>query len=269
MSAPAPPSVATRGPGSSARRALVTAQWMGAALLALVTAVTMWPGHAFAAGATVTIPAGPFSDGQSITVSGVGFPSRAEDPSGLQILQCADPGGLAANLPVDATTCDGTTTNPLPVDTDSSGRFSTPFTVSALNDLHGTSNIDCDASDYCVLWVGEDYNQQFASGPHAFSVPFEVEAAASGSPTGAAPSTAGAGASVTSTTSAGSGTGSTTAAAATTATTAGTPSLATTGVPAGLPGLTGLGVLFVAVGTLGRRRLSWARAAVNAPAPPR
>jgi len=240
-------------------------------MLALVTVVILWPGHAFATGPAVTIPAGPFSNGQSITVSGVGFPSRAKDPSGLQILQCADPGGLAANLPVDATTCDGTTTNPLPVDTDSSGRFSTPYTVAALNDLHGTSNIDCDVSDYCVLWVGVDYNQQFSSGPHAFSVPFEVEAAVSGSPTGPPPSTAGAGASVTSTTSAGSGTRSGTVTPVTPVTTAGMPDggLATTGPPAGLPWLTGLGLVFVAVGALGRRRRSGERPVRTVPAAPR
>ena len=42
--------------------------------------------------------------------------------------------------------------------------------ISALSST-GNSNINCDATDFCVLWVGQDYNAAFLSGPHAFSSP--------------------------------------------------------------------------------------------------
>ncbi len=218
-------------------------------LFLVVALATFWPGHAFAGAPSISVPSGPLSDGQVITVTGTGFPSHAQDPSGIQIIECSDPQGSAANLPTDATTCDGATANPLPVAPDSSGRFTDRYTISALNGQHGASNIDCDASDFCVLWAGQDYNQAFTSGPHAFSTPFEVQGGATGGGTGApSPSTT-----VTTTpasASAGGNSPATTVAAGPGAPTA--ASLASTG-PAQLPWLLGSGLVLVLVGSAGRR----------------
>jgi hypothetical protein len=230
---------------------------------------------AFAAVPTVTIPAGPFSDGQTITVSGTGFPDHSADPSGVQILQCADPMGLPANLPVDASTCEGTTINPLPVNTDAQGRFTTPYVLSALTTQGGKSSIVCDASNYCVLWVGQDYNQQFTSGPHAFSRPFEISPAATSSsgttststpgspsssvtngPGSSQPGSATAGATATtSADNAAAGGSTSTDAVGQPADAGATGSLAYTGAPPALPWLLGSGLILMAAGTIGRRHV--------------
>jgi len=51
----------------------------GVALLLACTVMWLSPGHAFAQGAAVTIPSGPFADGQSITVTGTGGGFRSGD----------------------------------------------------------------------------------------------------------------------------------------------------------------------------------------------
>ena len=226
---------------------LVT-QWLGALLLCGAASAALWPGEAFASAPAVTIPHGPFSDGESIVVSGTGFATPAKDPSGLQLIECSDPKGLVTNLPTDPTTCDGATVNPLPVSTDSAGKFNVRYTISALSARFGRSNIDCDATDFCVLWVGVDYNQAFTSGTHAFSAPFEVDApaaAVSGGaiaapvtstvPSGVTLSPAGAGVTVPVSTAVSGGT------------------LASTGLPGGLWWIVGLGVVLVLSGSLCRR----------------
>lgn len=230
----------------------VATHWLGACLLCGAALAALWPGRAFASGPAVAIPNGPFSDGASIVVSGSGFPAPAKDPSGLQLIECSDPKGVVTNLPSDPTTCDGATVNPLPVNVDSAGKFSVRYTISALSARFRTSNIDCDATDFCVLWVGVDYNQAFTSGVHAFSAPFEVDASAtavsegagappvtstvsSTAPNGASASTVGAGASPGVPAAASGGT------------------LASTGLPDGLLWLVGLGVVTVVAGSLCRR----------------
>jgi len=136
--------------------------------------IWLLPGHAYAQGSVVTIPGGSFTDGQTITVSGTGFPVHSALPGGLQIIECSDPGGLVANLPMDAATgCDGTTVNGGQINTDATGAFSATYGISALSST-GNSSINCDSTDFCVLWVGQDYNGAFLSGPHAFSGAFEI-----------------------------------------------------------------------------------------------
>jgi hypothetical protein len=147
---------------------------VGFALLAVSLVLWFLPGHAAAQGPTVTLdPGGPYVDQQSITVSGSGFPTPSQDQTGLQILECSDPGGTTANLPTDPMVgCDATTLNPLQINTDSGGDFSTSYTMALLNPSDST--INCDSSDECVLWVGVDYNNAFLSGPHAFSEAFNI-----------------------------------------------------------------------------------------------
>jgi len=128
------------------------------------------------AGSSVTIPTGNPHDQQVITVTGAGFPDHAKIPTGMQILECADPDGTQANLPTSNLLCDGSTINPSQINTDAHGSFAAKYTVYALNGAH-TSNIYCDKTHYCVLWVGVDYNQDFF-GIHAFSRPFQVGASA-------------------------------------------------------------------------------------------
>jgi hypothetical protein len=87
-----------------------------------------------------------------------------------------------ADLPTDPTIqCDGTTLNPLFIPTDALGNFSAQYTISQLTNAGG-SPITCDATDYCVLWVGVDVNSMFLSGAHGFSAPFEVGAPPTGTP---------------------------------------------------------------------------------------
>lgn len=122
--------------------------------------------------ASVTISPGDPHSQQTITVSGAGFPVHAKDPTGIQILECADPGGTTAGLPASNLLCDGTTINPTQINTDAQGSFTARYTVYALSGLH-TSNIYCDKTHFCVLWAGVDYNGNFL-GVHAFSAAFEV-----------------------------------------------------------------------------------------------
>ena len=204
---------------------------------------------AFAATPTVSIPAGPFLDGQSIAVSGSGFPTHAQDPAGLQIIECSDPQGSAAHLPTDPSLgCEGITVNAGQINPDSAGRFHASYPIAALSSSGaGTSSIDCDATHQCVLWVGTDYNNAFLTGPHAFTKPFTVTASA---PTG----TATTGTSVTPPPTAAGTAPAVTAAspgAATSAAAGGT--LASTGLPGLVLWLFALGAALALLGLCGRR----------------
>ncbi len=215
----------------------------------LLVAVGTAPGLIFSATAAastpeVSIPSGPFVDGQNIAVSGSGFPIRAQDPTGLQIIECSDPEGSPANLPTDPSQgCEGISVNPGQINTDSAGRFHVSYAIAALSTSAGKSSIDCDDTHECVLWVGTDYNNAFLSGPHAFTTPFRISAAPA-----TAPSTTPV---PTSTTAASTSPG--TAPPEATGSAAGVGSLASTGLPGLVLWLGGLGVPMVLLGLLGRR----------------
>jgi hypothetical protein len=142
-----------------------------AAIVAVGTVLFLLPGSAMA-NPQVTMPSSNPGNNQMATVSGSGFPPHRQDPTGLQILECADPGGTQSNLPRDATRCEGQTASINQINTDAAGNFSDKYTFIKLNSAH-TSSIDCDATHFCVLWVGVDYNTEFL-GPHAFSPSFEI-----------------------------------------------------------------------------------------------
>jgi len=151
-----------------------------ATVVALTAVIVPLAGTAFAAPA-VTLSAGPYTSGETITVSGTGFPNRSADPTGLSIIECMDTGGLSANLPTDDTTCDASTANPLPVLTSTTGTFSTTYTIESLS-TSGGSAINCDHTHDCVLWDSmEDYVNNFNSND-AFSVPFTVSAPIASTP---------------------------------------------------------------------------------------
>jgi hypothetical protein len=155
------------------------ARMAGIATVVAVAAIVPFAGTASAAAsATITTP-GPYTDGETVTVTGSGFPIHSALPSGLTIAECADPGGVP---PTDNTTCDGSTVNPLPVNTDASGAFSTSYTLVKLSTVGGASNIDCDATNECTLWVGVDFNNNFL-GTHAFTSPgFLIGSPTTGTP---------------------------------------------------------------------------------------
>ena len=197
----------------------------------LIACAVMWflPGHAYAQGESVTIPSGPLTDGQTITVTGTGFPPGSQLPTGLQIIECSDPGGLAVNLPSDAASgCDGTTVNGTQINTDTTGAFSASYSISALS-ATGNSNINCDATDFCVLWVGQDYNAAFVSGPHTFSAPFEITTTTTSTTSGTTTTTSGTTTTTSGTTTTTSGT--TTTTSGTTTTTSGLGTTTTTTFP--------------------------------------
>ena len=151
---------------------------VGAGALTLVIAALLGPLGGVASAATaISISAGPYTDGQTITVTGSGFPATTQ----ISIIECSDPGGSSASLPTDNTTCDGTTENPLPITTNTSGSFTTSYQMVKLTTAGGVSPINCDKTDFCVLWAGIDFVNSF-TGTHAFSVPFEISAPITSTP---------------------------------------------------------------------------------------
>jgi hypothetical protein len=260
------------------RRTVTGVEAVGAALILSAGGAALLPGHAFGAGPTVRIPPGPFTNGQTISLSGSGFPTHGQDPTGLQVIECSDPQGAPANLPTDATSCDGVTVNPAQINTDASGRFTAQYQLSVLSSRgSGTSsNIDCDGTHQCVLWVGVDYNNAFISGPHAFSGSFVVNGTAGQAPSAPTTPSPGIGntasppGSVSATGSPGSavgGVGNGASNGSSAGGSAGSPSggngpgvpsmasgtLAYTGVPGALLWILGFGVLMVLSGAVGRR----------------
>lgn len=234
--------------GLGQRRRRASAPLAAAALAGLVVALTS--GVAFA-GAQVTIGGTP-QNNKAVTVSGSGFPAITKDPTGVQIIECSDPKGTTANLPTSAANCDGATQNPLPVNQDAQGNFTTQYTFQSLTGVHGTSNVPCDATHYCVLWVGVDYNQAFSSGPHAFSKAFEIEPASTG-PTSTVTTTSPSVGASSPTTAPGNATPAAATAGAGTTPGDGGASLASTGVPASLPWVVAGGLALTLFGGLGRR----------------
>ena len=157
------------------KRALVR----GAVLVTVLASVGAFAVPAYAAPSVAT-PPGPYAGGQTVTVSGTGFAKRASGAS-IEILMCADPDGTTANLPRDNTSCDGTTLNPetiYPTGTDPGppGNFTAKYLIQELS-AKSQNLINCDATHYCVLWVGEDYVGNFygtPTDPVAYSQPFLV-----------------------------------------------------------------------------------------------
>ena len=125
----------------------------------------------------LTITAGPYRDGQLISVS-VGpnhyFTKYAE----INIVQSADPGGTTANLPRSSASCDGNTAQGPSILVNSDGSFS--FHEYEIWALPNESQLDedsdsrpiCDRTHMCVLYIGEDTNVW--SKPKIFSPPFTV-----------------------------------------------------------------------------------------------
>jgi hypothetical protein len=149
---------------------------VGAALALAGSGLTItMAGVASASGSPTVMlsPSGPYANGQTITVSGTGFPTPSSNPSGLEIIQC-ESSVLTAPDP-GTSYCDGSTLNPLPVNTNSSGDFTTVYTISSLSTAKG-SNINCTSVASCVLWVGTDFNNDFSDPANqAYSSSFTIQ----------------------------------------------------------------------------------------------
>lgn len=121
-------------------------------------------------------PSPSLRGGQVVGVS-VG-PNKYFTPySRIEILECADPGGQAANLPTSDLACDGNTTAGFSVLVNKDGSFSTnryqlySLPNSVLGEPHDNLPV-CNATHMCVLYVGQD--QTNFHSPKVFSAPFTV-----------------------------------------------------------------------------------------------
>ena len=228
-----------------------------AAAAAVAVAVMMVPVSAGAASAAVTItPAtsnGQYHDGQTVTVSVGPNPSFVPNTR-VVILQCADPGGSAANLPTGLSSCDENTVQADTVLVQGNGAISErnyPLYALPSSTLGEQSNWQpvCSATQQCVLFVGEDQND--FTKPKVFSAPFTLTAGNGGSPQTTA-TTAPAAATT------GAGTNSSVGVSAAVSLPAGT--LAFTGVPGWAPWLATLGLGLCGLGALGcRAARRWGR----------
>jgi hypothetical protein len=218
-------------------------------------------------------------NGESVSVS-VGPNGFFTPHAHVNILECADPGGKAANLPTDDTKCDGNTIQGPTILVATDGSFSmTGYSIYALPSatLGEQSNglPVCNTTNPCVLFVGQ--NQNDFTAPKVFSAPFAIGAGAVTTttvPSGTASQNSTPTSSpATSSTPTSGATGSTTTASSTPTSSSGTiPStplsttgvgdpatLASTGPPAQLAWVVALGSVFMFVGSVGRRRVNRVR----------
>jgi hypothetical protein len=250
-------------------------------LVGVPVATLLWgSGWAGASAPTLTMsPSTNLHDGESVSVS-IGPNTVFTPNAGVNILECADPGGTLANLPKSDSTCDGNTIQGNTTLVAANGSASdAKYTIyllpsPALGEQANNQPV-CNQTDPCVLYVGQSQNDFTA--PKVFSAPFTI-APASGDAT--TTTTAAATTTTTTTTPAapggGSGTSSTSpsVAAATSpsapggvdpsvnlaSTTAGeATALASTGAPADLQWIVGLGIALLLGGSLGRRLVAGAR----------
>jgi hypothetical protein len=117
-----------------------------------------------------------FHDGESVTVS-VG-PNKIFTPHlRVNILECADPGGLKSKLPTQFLDCDGNTIEANSILPASNGSFTEKgyviYRLPSVTLGEGkTYTPVCDTTHQCVLYVGQD--QDDFSKPKEFSAPFTV-----------------------------------------------------------------------------------------------
>jgi hypothetical protein len=239
--------------------------------IAAEAAVVQVVGASAAPPALSVTPHGNLSNGQTVAVA-VGPNAYFTPHAGVNILECADPGGSVADLPKDITACDGNTIQGSTILVAADGSFSVPtYPVYALpsSALGEQSNYKplCNQTNSCVLYVGQ--NQNDFTAPKVFSAPFTI-AAGSGTATSTTATSPTAPATTNSTGSSGS---TSTTVAATTSSAAGTPAvglstatasgsagLANTGPPAEILWVVVSGMALLLTGAMGRRlALRWGR----------
>jgi hypothetical protein len=150
---------------------------------------TQVPNSALPMGSTIGAP--EFYNGQVIEVK---IPPNSHFKPGLlvNILECADPGGSSAHLPINANTCDGNTIQGPTVLIQKDGSVDYKgYTIYSLPNFEALGEPKdnqpiCNTTHECVLYIGQ--NQEDFKEPHYWSQPFFVAAtksAVSLSPTGA------------------------------------------------------------------------------------
>jgi hypothetical protein len=120
---------------------------------------------------------GPYYSGEKITLS-VGPNHFFRPYAHINILECADPEGKKAALPINENNCDGNTIQGNTVLIAKNGSFSEHGYVlyalpnlTALDEQAGGRPI-CNKGHECVLYVGE--NQSSFTWPKLFSPPFVI-----------------------------------------------------------------------------------------------
>ena len=207
--------------------------------------VTLTPGSPYHSGQTIDITVGANSTLTAVNRAKAGFPSGAV---AIKVVECADPGGDPAKLPTKPSGCDYNTVDSMPGANDDGSLSIMGYTVYALPDniVFGepaNQTPICGSGDnQCVLGIFTNLND--FTKPHIFSGAFNVapDAQAENAIVNGTPST----------TSSASTAGASAAGDAATD----TSTLASTGANTALPWLIGGGVLFLIVGTLGRRRFA-------------
>jgi hypothetical protein len=126
-------------------------------------------------------PGTPFASGQTVEVSAPAN-SVLSPSQDAKIIECADPGGLASNLPTSTSGCDTSTVQGDNIFPNSDGSFDyfandpngdAGYQVYALPESTGPSPITCGSSTTpCVLWIGDNYSTNFTS--NLWSAPFQV-----------------------------------------------------------------------------------------------
>jgi hypothetical protein len=120
---------------------------------------------------------GKYFDQQTINIS-VAANAVFKKFQGIEILECADPGGHSSSLPTSDASCDGDTVPATPVLINKNGSFSIRdyqiFKLpSAVMEEPPDSLPKCDSKNYCVLYIGQ--NQEDFTQPKIWSPPFLVE----------------------------------------------------------------------------------------------
>jgi hypothetical protein len=136
-------------------------------------------------GQTIT-PGTPYASGQIVEVN-IPANTALQANVSIKIIECADPGGLVANLPTSAAGCDTSTKQGDTIIPASDGSYDylagdqhgdSGYTVYSEPKLGGSSTITCgSAATPCVLWIGDNYNN-FAVN-QLWSEPFQVQQTAS------------------------------------------------------------------------------------------
>jgi hypothetical protein len=125
----------------------------------------------------LTITPGPYHNGQQINLS-VGANKYFTPYSRINILECADPGGRAKNLPTSVNTCDGNTIQGVTILVAPNGSFFEHgyplYSVPNAPQLGEQSDTlpACNAKKACVLYIGQ--NQEKFTAPKMFSPAFRI-----------------------------------------------------------------------------------------------
>jgi hypothetical protein len=118
-----------------------------------------------------------YKDGELVNVS-VGSNKLFTPNLKVNILECSDPGGTAANLPKSVAACDNNTIQAETVLIQSNGSISQDaYPIYAIPNRtlgeEASWKPVCNATHECVLYVG--MNQEDFNSPKVFSAPFKVK----------------------------------------------------------------------------------------------